>query len=164
LQTSTKKRGRPRKNDEHALAASAITAEDLAFESALQATEATEPDIEPSPNTTLKKEKVNLNLLADHIEDYAPAKTHTDLLEQVHMAKQVGADSIEADPKIIRQLTLKSGYPDDVGYFWFHDVKVWIPGFYETHSEKDKESIETRLFGKSKVGIRPIMDLGEKPK
>lgn len=142
----------------------AITAEDLAFERALQESAASEPDIEPGPATVLRKERLNLNLLSEHVADYEPAKTHAELTEQVHLAKQYGADSIEATPQVIRQLTLKSGYPDQVGYLWFHDVKVWIPGFYESHAHLDKMSIETKLFGQSKVAIRPIMDLGEKPK
>lgn len=148
----------------HEIALGAVTAEDLAFERALQESEADAPDIEAGPAVTLKKEKLNLNLLSDHIEDYAPAATHGDLLEQVHLAKEYGADSIEATEKVIRQLTLKSGYPTETGYLWFHDVKVWIPGFYETHAQNDKMTIEAKVFGHSKTPIRPVMDLGEKQK
>lgn len=103
-------------------------------------------------------------MLSEFIDDYAPAKDHSELLEQVHLAKQFGADSIEADPKIIRQLTLKSGYPSDTGYLWFHDVKVWIPGFEEKVGHLLTQTIEEKVFGHSKVKIQPIMDLGEKPK
>jgi len=148
---------------DHVQAASAVTAEDLEFERQLQAATASEPGIEAGPNTQLRKEKIYPKLLAEHVDDYVPAQTHTDLLEQVHMAKQLGCDSVEADPRIIRQLTLKSGYPDDVGFLWFQDVMVWIPGFYEP--DGDKMSVDAKIFANSKVGgIMPIMDMGEKRK
>ena len=146
------------------MALAAVTAEDLEFERKLQSMEVTGPDIEPGPRTELKKEKAYPLLLSEHVEDYEPAKTHAELIEQVHLAKQYGCDSIEADPKIIRQLTLKSGYPDDVGFFFFQDVRVWIPGFYETHAGNDKLTFEQKIFGKSPISIHPVMDLGEKPK
>lgn len=147
----------------HERALGAITAEDLAFERELQAmTETSEPDIEAGPALlTLKKEKGDLKLLSDFVDDYTPAKDHGELLEQVHMAKEYGADSIEAEPKVIRQLTLKSGYPTETGYLWYHDVKVWIPGMY---AKTDQQSIESKIFGHSKTAIRPVMDLGEKQK
>lgn len=103
-------------------------------------------------------------MLSELVDSYTPAITHTDLLEQVHLAKEMGADSIEADPKIVRQLTLKSGYPTDVGYLWYHDVRVWIAGYFDTHRNKDAGSVESRIFGKSKHKIQPIMDIGDKPK
>lgn len=122
-------------------------------------------DIEPEPaGTVVKREKQVNIMLSEFVEDYEPAKTYTDLDEQVHLAKQFGADSIEADPKLIRQLTLKSGYPSDVGFLCYHDVKVWIPGFTETHGHLLSQTIEEKVFGHSKIKIQPIMDLGEKPK
>lgn len=148
---------------EHKMASSAITAEDLEFERQLQAAEADMPGIEQGPNTVLRKEKVYPKLLSEHIDDYEPAKTHMDLIEQVHMAKQLGCDSVEATPQVIRQLTLKSGYPDKEGYLWFSDVRVWIPGAYEP--DGDKMSVDAKIFANSKVGgIMPIMDMGEKRK
>lgn len=135
----------------------AITSEDLEFERKLQETAEDAPDIEQGPNTTLKKEKQFPKLLKEHVENYVPAKTHSDLLEQIHLAKEVGADSIEAEPKIIRQLTLKSGYPEEAGFFFMQDVKVWIPGRYDM--DLDKVNYESKMFAKSRVsGITPIMD------
>lgn len=137
---------------------SAVTAEDLAFERELQKLEAEAPAIEPAPaNTTLKKERVLHTLLSEFM-DVEPAKTVTELTTLVHLAKEHGADSIEAAPELIKQYTLRSGYPSDIGYFWFQDVKVWIPGFMETHGHLDGESIDKRVFGTKPGDITPIMN------
>lgn len=137
----------------------------MAFERALQETITDEPKgLEPAPSLNMHAERANYTMLGDLVESYTPAITHTDLLEQVHLAKEMGADSIEADPKIVRQLTLKSGYPTDVGYLWYHDVRVWIAGYFDTHKERDTQTIEQKVFGKSAHKIQPIMDLGDKPK
>lgn len=140
-----------------------MTAEDLAFEQSLQEIQIQEPAIERGPNTTLTKEKTSNDLLSNYI-DCQPAKDINELLNQVFLAKQHGADSIEASPELIKTYTLKSGFPSDVGFFFFQDIKVWIPGFHATHSHLESETIEHRVFGHSKNKIQPIMQLDEKAK
>lgn len=145
-------------------AVGAITAEDLALDRSLEAlANEMPPEIsEGSSFNLIKKEKTSNEMLAEHVENYHPAQTVNELMEQVHLAKQVGADSIEASPEIIRSYTRKSGYPDDVGFFFFQDIKVWIPGFFDTHSRKERETMEQRLFGHSKIKTQPIMQLDDK--
>lgn len=143
-------------------AMAAVTAEDLAFERELQAMEQDTPEIDPVPaNTTVRVKKEMHNLLSDVMAGIHPAATVNELLALVHMAKEVGADSIEATPELIKQYTLRSGFPSDVGYFWFQDVKVWIPGFLQTHGHLDGETIDKRVFGVRPGDITPIMNFNK---
>jgi hypothetical protein len=142
-------------------ALSAVTAEDLAFERSLQEMESHEPDIERAPSTTLRKERTQNVMLSEYL-NVSPASNVNELLEQAHMAKSHGADSIEATPALIKSYTMASGYPTDVGYFFFQGIKVWIPGFSETHGYLDTQSIDAKVFGKSTIGISPIMDKRDK--
>jgi hypothetical protein len=105
------------------IAVGAITAEDEAFERTLQAMANEEPPefSEGATLNVLKKEKTSSTHLKEFMEDYAPAENVNQLMEQVHLAKEFGADSIEATPQIIKYYCRKH-YPDDVGYFHFHDV------------------------------------------
>lgn len=128
------------------------SAEDAALDRELERMASQEPILDSEPVQVLKKETVKRELLADYMEGYRPANTVNELLEQVHLAKEADCDSIEATPTLIKHYCRKK-YPDDVGYFIFHDVKVWIAGFFETHSKKDSISVERRMFGESKVGV-----------
>lgn len=147
-----KKRGRPKKTELPERALNAVTDEDLALEMELQkmAVELPPEAQEGSNLNLLKKEKIESDLLAEHLENYKPASTVNELLEQVHLAKEVGCDSVEATPQLVKHYCRRH-YPDDVGYFMFHDVKVWIAGFHETHKRFDGLTIEQKLFGHSKV-------------
>lgn len=131
------------------IAAAAITDEDLAFERELQRmAEQTPPElVEGSNLNVLTKERPEHGMLSGHVDNYQPAKTLSELRDQAFHAKQLGCNSIEATPDIIRYFT-KPHYPDDVGYFMFSDIKVWIPGFWATHRHFDKMSIEAKLFQK----------------
>ncbi len=106
----------------------------------------------------LKPERTVNIPLAEFVDDYQPAKDGADLMQQVHLALMHGADSIEATPDLIKTYTHKSGYPSDVGYFWYHNVKVWIPGFLDSHGFMDTQTIDNKVFGKSTLAIQPIMD------
>jgi hypothetical protein len=138
-----------RTNAEVAMAA--ITDEDLAFERELQRAAFEEPIIDdPGPATTFKKEADKRELLSEHVEGIEPAKSVNELLSQVHTAKEAGCDSIEATPEVVRYYCRKH-YPDDVGYFIFQDVKVYIAGLHKTKSAQDKLTVEQKLFGGSKT-------------
>lgn len=130
-------------------AMAAVTAEDLAFERELMALEATTvPEVNEGSNyNILKKEKSSPEMLSEVVDDYKPAKSLHELRDQVFYAKQMGCDSIEASPEIIKYFT-KPHFPDDVGYFLYDSIKVWIPGFFQTHQHNDSASIESKLFGK----------------
>jgi hypothetical protein len=142
----------------------AVTDEDLAFERSLQDIEINEPAIERGPNTDLRAEKCTHTLLKDIEPDTKPAADMNELLGQIFKAKELGADSVEADPKLIKAYTHKSGYPTDVGYFWFQDCKVWIPGFFDKLKHKDGETVEHRVFGASRLRVQPIMQIAEEKK
>lgn len=140
------------------VAMSAVTAEDLAFERELERMALEQPPIEAGPAITFKKEIEHRELLSEHVEDYSPASTVNELENQVHMAKELGCDSIEGTPALIKTYC-RSHYPDDVGYFIFKNVKVYIAGFFEQSKSKAKanDSIEQKLFGHSKIVGQPIM-------
>lgn len=133
-------------------AMAALTEEDLAFDRELDRIANEEPPIfaEDRNMNVLTKEKESREMLGEFVEDYHPAATVNELMDQVHVAKEVGANCIEATPAIVRHYCRKH-FPDDVGYFMFHDIKVFIAGFWETHKDNDKISIDEKLFGKPKV-------------
>lgn len=122
-------------------AANIVTDEDMELDREIDriANENPPPDIEQGPVMQLKKEKVVRDLLSEHVDDYKPASTVNELLEQVHLAKEMMCDSIEATPQMIKHFCRKH-YPDDVGYFIYHDIKVYIPGFFEQSQKKDQRT------------------------
>ena len=117
------------------------TAEDRALDYELErmAKEEPLPDIEPA-HPEPKPEKLDYRLLSDFVENYKPASTINELMFQVDQAKQIGCDSIEGTPALIRHYCRKV-YPSDVGYFIFHDIKVYIPGYFEESVKRDKRTI-----------------------
>lgn len=105
--------------------------------------------IEPDPVPAMQKTVEQRELLSE-VMDVQPASTVNELMEQVHLAKESGCDSIEATPTLVRHYCRKK-YPSDVGYFVFHDIKVYIAGFFDQANKRDKETVEQRTFGASKV-------------
>jgi len=91
------------------------------------------------------KEKFSGKLLSDEIDDLMPAASMAELTEQVHQAKELGCDCIYATEALIKRLCRV--YPDDVGYFVYHGVKVYIPGFFEQAMKRDNMSIQEKVFG-----------------
>jgi hypothetical protein len=134
--------------DKLEIAQSAITPEDLEFERQLQAMHV-ESVLPRDTAPPLEKEVNDSNFLGDHMDGYTPAKTLNELEQQVFAAKTVGADSIEATEEIIKYYT-RTVYPDDVGYFIFKDIKVFIPGRISGHIETDKQNISEKLRGISR--------------
>ncbi len=133
------------------IAMSAITDEDIALDRELEMMSRNSTpdfsDVEPPP---LKKSIEPYTLLSEYEDDYKPATSLHELDDQVFRAKQNDADSIEADPKIIRYFT-KKDYPDKVGYFIYHDIKVYIAGFFAQSKLREQVTIEQKLFGASKI-------------
>ncbi len=123
-------------------AASVMTDEDRAIDRELErmATEVPPmPVIDNGPEITVKPEKIVRELLSAH-EDVSPAATVNELLDQVHRAKEAGCDSVEATPALVRHYCRKV-YPSDVGYFVFHDIKVYIEGFFAEASKRDRRTL-----------------------
>lgn len=121
------------------------------------------PTLDYEPIVELKKIRDQGELLSEHpdVIDPGPASTINELNDQVHMAKEMGCDSIEATEKIVRYFC-KSHYPDDVGYFIYHNIKVYIAGHFGAASKRDKISVEQRLFGDSRIVGQPIMTMDVK--
>lgn len=143
---------------------SAVTREDLELEMALQRSH--EDEIigtisDNGPVVEVKPEKFIRELLSDVLTDTEPAATITELNNQVHLAKEMDCDSIEATPALVRSFNRKH-YPDDVGYFIYHDIKVYIAGFHAVASKRDKETVESRLFKDSKIVGQPVMTMDKK--
>ncbi len=135
------------------IAPAAITEEDLALDRELEMiARNSEPanisDQDPGPQ--LKKTTEPFTLLSEFITNYKPAKTINELDDQVFKAKHFECDSIEATPEIVKYFC-KKDYPDKVGYFVYHDIKVYIAGFFEESIKRDRQTIEQRNFGASKI-------------
>jgi len=126
-----------------------VTDEDLELERSLDEIAKSRPAIDQGPAMELKPEKVNINHLREYIEDYAPASTHPELLEQVHLAKANECDSIDATATLVKQTFRKDfdHIQDKTGYGIFHDIKVYIDGYFEKNKNVDKLSIDQKLHG-----------------
>lgn len=133
-------------------APAAITDEDLALDRELEVmARNTMPEVsDRDPGPAIKKSIDPYTLLEEFVDNYRPAKNIHELDDQVFKAKHYECDSIYATPELIRYFT-KKDYPDKVGYFVYHDIKVYIEGFFEQSSKRDKETVEQRNFGASKI-------------
>ncbi len=115
------------------------TDEDAALDRELERMAAEAPpmptisDRDQSPDVV--KEKNTSIMLCDHL-DVKPASTINELMDQCHQAKAYGCDSIYGTEAIIKHYC-RNHYPTDVGYFIFHNIKVYIPGFFEQAVKRD---------------------------
>lgn len=138
-----------------AQAAAAIVPEDLELERSLQTMTAALPeldDVEPI-GSVVKIERPRLEMLSEVASDYRPANSRQEILDQVHLAKVEGCDSIEATLPAIRQICRDSSL-ESVGYFLYHDVKVFIEGRASDVKIRDGGSIESKIFRNSKEDDR----------
>jgi len=129
----------------HALSAmSIVTDEDLAFERELQRMESALPPVmsEGVSENKLTKEQLDSDMLADAVENYQPARTINELRDQAFHAKQLGYDSVEASPELIKYFTRGEAYPPAAGYFMFDGIRAWAPGMYEQMRMRDGMSVE----------------------
>lgn len=132
-------------------APAAITEEDLELDRMLERVAAEEPPIptiDPDEVQAVKKEPDRRELLSD-VMDVQPASTVNELMDQVHLAKEMGCDSVEATPAMVRHYCRRQ-YPDKVGFFMFHDIKVYIAGFFEEAKKRSELTIEDINFGAKK--------------
>ena len=138
----------------------AVTHEDMELDRQLERmSREQEPPlpIDPEPyGAVARPEKHTFQLISEFVEDYKPASTINELMFQVDQAKGLGCDSIEATPALIKHYCRKH-YPSDVGYFMFHDIRVYIPGAFEESVKRDKRTVhEFEPKG-------PIWGMGSKP-
>jgi hypothetical protein len=121
----------------------AITAEDMALDRELDRLaqeQGPPPDIDPVPaGVGLKKESEVRVLLSEFVDDYLPARTITELKDQVYLAKANGCDSVECTLEVGKSI-IRDGSLETVGYFTFQDVKVYIVGSFEKASARDKRT------------------------
>lgn len=131
-------------------AAAAIMPEDLEFDRELERmaqADALPPDVsDREPHREVTREIVKLELLSDAI-DVAPAASDEDLRVQIHQAKMHGCDSIEATLGLCKRYC-QDPTLEQVGYFIYHDIKVYITGQVEKVKARDGVSIQERVFGK----------------
>ncbi len=109
--------------------------------------EISDPD---PPGAVVRKETIAREMLGDAVIDYTPASTKAELDEQVHLAKCEGCDSIEATKTLAKQIC-RDKLLEQVGYFMYHDIKVYIEGAFEQAKKRDNQTIENRLFGASQI-------------
>ena len=130
-----------------------FTAEDAALDAELNRMSAMNelpPDVEPEPmGTTVSKPKEVREMLSSVFTDLQPAQTDQDLRDQVYQAKLEGCDSIEATLAIAKRFC-RDPLLEKVGYFIYHDIKVYIVGKHADVKKRDSISTEEKLFG---VGI-----------
>ena len=110
------------------------------------------PEIsDPDPiGAVVKKEIPQREMLGDNVTDYKPASTFEELRDQIHFAKIEHCDSIEVT-KTLAQKVCRDPLLEQVGYFMYHDIKVYIEGAFEQSKKRDNQSIESRLFGGSQI-------------
>jgi hypothetical protein len=133
------------------VASSAILPEDLELERKLQAmTMQDDPGLaqisDRDPMIIVRSDEPKPLLLSAHMPEYGLVTSFDDLKQQVYMAKLEGCDSIVAEPgfakKVCRDPSLEK-----VGYFIYHDIKVYLDGQTERAMKRDNETIEQRTFG-----------------
>lgn len=111
-------------------------------------------------DTALKFEPVKRDILRNHVENYKPASSIAELEDQVFQAKNNDIDSVEGTPALVRYFC-KREYDyvaNKVGYFIYHDIRVYIDGFFEKNKDADKLTIEAKMHGGgSKIDIGPII-------
>lgn len=140
-------------NTDSIIASSAITDEDMALDRELdRIARNSEPEVSDKDEMPLPVKKTidPYTMLSDFEDDYKPAETIQELDDQVFRAKHYEADSIEASSKLIKYFC-KKDYPDKVGYFVYHDIKVYIAGFFEQSKVRDQQTIEQKIFGEAKT-------------
>jgi hypothetical protein len=120
-------------------APSAITDEDLNLDIALQQLHVAQelPRQEDGVPLKLTEEERTTEFLGDVMADYKPASTINDLEGQVHQAKSMRVDSIEASDAIIKYFC-RDAFPEKQGFFIYKDIKVFITGRAKDHKTTDR--------------------------
>jgi hypothetical protein len=137
-----------------------ITSEDREIDQMLERAAKSNPVSDLHVETPLIPEKKKRDVLRNHIAGYRPANTMNELQEQVHLAKTNEIDSIEGTPTLVQQLWRKDFeyIKNGPGYGIYHDIRVYIDGFFEQNKDADKETMEQRNHSKgAKIDIGPII-------
>lgn len=132
------------------VAAAAVMPEDLELDRTLNALVADLPhldDVEPI-GSVVQRTKEKVDMLSDVVDDYKPATTRQEIMDQTQLAKIEGCDSIEATLKAIRTICRDPAL-ESVGYFMYHDIKVYIEGSMDASKARDRLTIEQKLFSNS---------------
>lgn len=134
------------------MAQSAITDADLEFERELQMMnrDAAPSVSDQDPGVEVRKSIEPYTMLSEYLEGCKPAATPNELDKQIFQAKKLDCDSVECTSDLFKYYN-RSGDIKGVGYFLYHNIKVYIAGFFEQSKKKDLESTEFRNFGASKV-------------
>lgn len=148
-------------NVEPSTALSAVTPEDLAFEMELQRAHQDEqpmPQIDDhDPVVQLKQDRLHTEMLKEQMI-VEPATSIRELDDQVHAAKELGCDSVEATKALVKSFCRKDfDVVEKVGFFLYHDIKVFIQGRHEEAVKSMNQTIESRMFSHSKIVGQPIM-------
>ncbi len=116
------------------------------------------PIDDEDPGIEVKPLKARHDLLSMEVE-VKPAASLAQLDEQVFHAKQIGCDSVEATKALVKAMN-RVGYEavEKMGFFLYHDIKVFISGSYEDSKKKSSLTMEQALFGNSKIAVTPIMN------
>lgn len=131
-------------------AVGAITPEDLDLERHLEQLdrESVVPDIDPDLSRPLTLEKVSQDHLREHVDNYRAASTINELEEQIHVAKSLRCDSIDATPQLIKRF---SQGKDNGMFINVKDIRVNYPDMYSKGKQSDRMTQEQRLFGDKKA-------------
>lgn len=132
------------------IAPGAITNEDREIELMLERQAKTNPIQDLGPEMALKPEIKKRDVLRNHVEEYKPASSLIELQEQVHHAKSLEIDSIEATPQLLKHIFKRDfdHIRDVTGYAIYHDIRVYIDGFFEKNKDADSLTMEQKLHPK----------------
>lgn len=142
------------------IAQAAITQDDREIDQMLERMAKTNPIQDLGPEVVLKREPIKRDTLRNHVDGYKPASTIMELDEQVFQAKGLDIDSIEGTSALVRHFCKREFeyIKANVGYIIYHDIRVYIDGFFEQNKDADKMTMEQRLHsGGAKIDIGPII-------
>lgn len=129
-----------------------FTEEDAALDRELDMIASQKPQVSDSGGSAemgVKPIKENIEHLSFHTDgDYRPASTMADLTEQVHVAKSVGADAIDATEGLFKQIFRHDfeKIKEIPGFGIYHDVRVYMIGCFEKNKHLEKQTMEQKLF------------------
>lgn len=134
------------------VAPAAYTNEDAELDRRIDALAADLPPAvsDPDPIGSGVKRTIEVReMLGDVVTDYKPAATDEELKTQVYLAQVEGCDSIEATVPLAKRFC-RDPQLEKVGYFIYHNIKVYLAGHFEQTKARDSQTIEQRLFGAQK--------------
>lgn len=132
------------------------TPEDAALDAELEQLAKQRPQVTddvPAAAMEVIKPKESLEHLSAHVDgEYKPANTMAELQEQVHLAKQVGADSIDGTEALVRMI-FRGDFDKikaSIGYGIYHDIRIYVTGMFEGLKNMDKMTMEQKLHSTEK--------------